>query len=102
MLYYPNCRDEFRVGAEICQDCNVALVEGLSTLPEKELEERLAYITTVSYEPEAEMMSGILAENSILYLKKGRSLGVTGYISPSQIPMKSSYWLLRRRRLGQW
>ena len=86
MPYCPKCRDEFRAGAEICPDCNVALVEELPPLPEEKSRERLVYIATVSGEPEAEIVSGILEENDIRCLIRGRNFGAAVCVSPLHDP----------------
>ncbi len=63
MAYCPKCKEEFREGFAVCEDCNVALVESLEG-EEAELEE-LDVACTVSQEENAYIIRGYLESEGI-------------------------------------
>jgi hypothetical protein len=87
MPYCPECRDEFEDWVEVCPDCNVALVDELPALPERETsDEPLVHIATAPNEAIANMWAGILEEDGIRCLLKGGGLQAAMYASPLSVP----------------
>ena len=81
MPYCPECRDEFQDWVEICPDCKIALVKELPAQPDgKKIDEPLVHIATASSEPLAMFWKGILENEGIHSLIKGRDPLPMGYL----------------------
>jgi hypothetical protein len=79
MPYCPKCREEFQDWVTTCPDCGVSLVDILPEPPVPELgpkeepsKEPLVHVATVPSEQEAMMWAGVLEEEGIHSLVKGR------------------------------
>ena len=86
MPYCPQCRDEFQDWVKVCPDCNVTLVNELTSLQKRDMsEESLVLIATAPNEMVAHMWSGILKEHGIRCLLKGGGLQASMYASPLSV-----------------
>jgi len=83
MPYCPKCREEFQDWVTICLDCSVSLVDILPEPPtpkpepkpepkEKPSKEQLVHVATAPTEQLAMMWAGILEDEGIYSLVKGR------------------------------
>lgn len=63
MPFCPQCRDEFREGLTVCQECKTALVESLDD--EEDQVEELGVACTLSQEDVAHIIRGYLENEGI-------------------------------------
>jgi hypothetical protein len=73
MPYCPECRDEFQDKVKVCPDCQVELVEKLSSESQQNKKAALICIARAPNEMIATMWKGILEENGINSMLKSVS-----------------------------
>ncbi len=87
MPYCPKCGGEFQNCIQVCPDCGAALVDKLPKPPPlkpkpkaKADKDSLMHIATAPNEPLARMWAGILENEGIYSLVRGRDLGAAMYV----------------------
>jgi len=90
-VFCPNCRAEYREGFEICDDCDVGLVEELPPEPETEFVDYAEVLTTFN-SAEIALMKSLLDSEDIPYFFHGETfVQMTGLAVPAKLMVRKDY-----------
>ena len=90
-MFCPNCKAEYREGFEICDDCNVSLVEELSPEPETEFVDFDEVLTTFN-PAEIALMKSLLDSEDIPYFFHGENFGqMTALAVPAKLMVRKDH-----------
>ena len=90
-MFCPNCKAEYRQGFEICDDCNVSLVEELPPEPETEFVDYGEVLTTFN-PAEIALMKSLLDSEDIPYFFHGENFGqMTALAVPAKLMVRKDH-----------